>query len=1056
MRLLLFLFCFIAVTQVFSQTGPNILASENFKRGEALFNRFKYDSAINYFKNALLVYEAAGSGERSAECYNKLAECYIEISKYDLAEECGEKALAISAKLGVNTEIEARACRNLSIVSRMKGKYDNSIEHLQRALAILKGFYGNSDIKVAEILGFIGQAYFYKGDIKLAEKYHLEALEMAKRTVGETHHDVAKILSGMGTLYYGKGDFTKAIEYYQKALKSYKITYGEYHNRVGGTLNNIGVQYVKKGDYTLAMEYFLKALAVYNRTLGKNHTSVASAYNNIGNVYFNQNDFQLALTFYQKALRIDEENYGKKHPRIALAYFNIGLAYDNMNQTTLTLGYYKKALAIWIETLGEDVPEVAGCYQNIAQVHRRNGDSKLFLEFANKSLDIVEKDPGKRNSNLALDYNTLGDFYLDAKDYKRAFAFYHKAMVINLLSPDIHDKDTLPSSIDSFNPNQFLLSLNGTANVLTSNDIQKKNLHSLNTAVHAYRLCDKIIDKARKAHRKHADKIAFQKNTLTVYEGAIETCLKMYEYSKEEAYRDEAFYFLEKSKAGVLTEALEDLSTKSFGLVPEHLLAMERDLKVDVAFYESEIISEKENTSGYDSAKVENYTSKLFDLNRKLDSLAQHLESEYTDYYALKYQQKTIDIDAVKRQVPKSAALISFFEGEQKIYLFAVTSDNYEIFSIPRDSVYDKLIRHFREDIILPKGLNNKPEENYKRFVSSASDLYNLLLKKTLDLYINEGKIKHLVIIPDGQLAYIPFGILLIKRTNSGSGNFTRLHYLIKDYAVSYGYSASLYFRDPIMHSNSKYNYLSFAPYYKNEKPDSLTALSLRQFRDAVTALKWNQEEVKMLSRKIGGDYYIASDATEKRFKEEAPDYAVIHLAMHALIDDENPMNSKLVFSNDNDTTEDGFLHAFELYNMQLNAQMAVLSACNTGYGKLARGEGVMSLARAFTYAGVPSVVMSQWSVDDEATGKLMQFFYENLKLGMNKSDALRAANLSYVQNADPAYTHPFYWAAFVSMGNDSPILNNQSQWNTILICVSVLIVGIVVLVMVRKKMLKH
>ena len=175
---------------------------------------------------------------------------------------------------------------------------------------------------------------------------------------------------------------------------------------------------------------------------------------------------------------------------------------------------------------------------------------------------------------------------------------------------------------------------------------------------------------------------------------------------------------------------------------------------------------------------------------------------------------------------------------------------------------------------------------------------------------------------------------------------------------------------------------------------------------------------------------YVGNDAVERVFKTELAKHSVLHLAMHALVDNEDPTNSRLVFTHDADSVEDNFLHVYELYNMKLPIDLAVLSACNTGFGKLEGGEGLMSLGRAFAYAGCPAVVMSQWKVDDLATSTLMKSFYENLAKGMKKSEALQTAKLSYLENCGPREGIPFLWGSFVLMGDDQPIAVEKAfEW---------------------------
>ena len=167
----------------------------------------------------------------------------------------------------------------------------------------------------------------------------------------------------------------------------------------------------------------------------------------------------------------------------------------------------------------------------------------------------------------------------------------------------------------------------------------------------------------------------------------------------------------------------------------------------------------------------------------------------------------------------------------------------------------------------------------------------------------------------------------------------------------------------------------------------------------------------------LRGVYNIGPEATEERFKQQAGSARILHVASHAIINDENPLYSKLVFAPNQDTIEDGLLHTYELYNMQLNSELVTLSACNTGIGKIHKGEGVMSLARGFMYAGVPNVLMSLWSVPDLSTSQIMQYFYEEMEEGKSKAEALRQAKLRYLEEADINTSAPFYWGAFVYLG---------------------------------------
>lgn len=192
--------------------------------------------------------------------------------------------------------------------------------------------------------------------------------------------------------------------------------------------------------------------------------------------------------------------------------------------------------------------------------------------------------------------------------------------------------------------------------------------------------------------------------------------------------------------------------------------------------------------------------------------------------------------------------------------------------------------------------------------------------------------------------------------------------------------------------------------------------------RSSLIPLNWAEKEVVGISEILGGEAYCRKSATEELFKKKAATAGILHIATHAVINDANPMFSRLIFAPDSSSLEDGYLNTYELYNMKLNADMIVLSACNTGYGKLIRGEGIMSLARGCMYAGCSSIVMSLWSVDDQSTSVIMKNFYGSLVQGKSKDEALREAKLEFLKNADEIKANPFYWSGMIVIGNTEPI----------------------------------
>ncbi len=193
--------------------------------------------------------------------------------------------------------------------------------------------------------------------------------------------------------------------------------------------------------------------------------------------------------------------------------------------------------------------------------------------------------------------------------------------------------------------------------------------------------------------------------------------------------------------------------------------------------------------------------------------------------------------------------------------------------------------------------------------------------------------------------------------------------------------------------------------------------------RNSLAALPWAAKEVQIASSHLDGKGFVGAAATESDFKRQAGQYSIIHLATHALVDEDDPLNSKFVFAPETGGGEDGLLYPHEILGMQLDAELAVLNSCNTGYGKVEKGEGVLHLARGFLYAGCPSAIVNLWPVADaQSTSMIMANFYANLAEGDAIDKALRQARLDFLDDATPNDAAPFYWAGLTPIGNSAPI----------------------------------
>ena len=366
------------------------------------------------------------------------------------------------------------------------------------------------------------------------------------------------------------------------------------------------------------------------------------------------------------------------------------------------------------------------------------------------------------------------------------------------------------------------------------------------------------------------------------------------------------------------------------------------------------------------------------------------------------------------------SSLLEFYLGSDSLYYFIVHGEAL---------YFDKMVLPAQLEQRITDLLVALRGKDFKSYTTLAFDLYQQLMEPILKHIESTPALKqteHLLIIPDGVLSYIPFETLLTSPAQTN--DYASLEYLLKSYRISYHYSSQL-MAQPVASQESNQRFLGFAPQFEDEFDGLAYGERTRAYQELMPGLPNAKEEVETIASLLNGVAQTGIDATESNFKKMAAQYSILHLASHSIIEDEEPLYSKLLFDNEADSLEDGALHVYELYNMQLNADLVTLSACNTGIGKLYKGEGMISLARGFLYAGVPNLVMSLWAVPDRPTKDLMTYFYEELRKGNSKDLALHRAKIRFLENADNVTANPYYWGSFIYMGQTNDAQSTQSWW---------------------------
>ncbi|MDY8134981.1 CHAT domain-containing protein [Aquimarina sp. 2201CG5-10] len=1077
----------------YSQTKTDtIIASQYLKKADSLLGEWKYDNSIELFKKALPIYEQAKAWERVASCYNKISENQWRNSKYEESLVSAKKALEISTQyLKKNNLEEANYYVNVGKYYEMfKSDFNSAFKFYQKAFITRSQILPKDHYLIADSYDRFSNLNIKKGNYKEALAYQKKALKIRIDTFGELHTLSAESYNSIGNIHFDKWEYDKALIYYKKALFIKNKNLHVYHPNLASSYGIIGLTYLKKEQNEIALKYLKKELAIKIKVLKKNHNDIAIGYNNIGVIYKLKGKYNQAFDYYQKSLKIKKNIFGENHIEVASSYHNISILYRATGKYNEALTFIQKAISIKENTYGKNNIQLVNSLHSMGLTHRQKGEYDKAIYYYKKSLAIKEVAYGKNHISIAYSYNNLGAAYRFQKKLDKALIYYHKALKIKqqkynhnhttianslteigrvleekenyndaivyyqkaltirstILSnnhPEVADthntianthikkeqyntallyfSKAISSNLKNKKPLNFIIYLNtlkSQAKTYIALYQQHKNLHHLEQSIKIYQKADTLINSIRQTLNNYEDKVAFANTAKEVYKGAIEAQLLLYNYNKDQNTLPQAFYYTEKSKANTLKDLLNDANAKSFTGLPSDLLTLEKDLRIDHAYYQSHITKEYAKQQ-IDSSKVSNYESKLFDISRRQDSLTEILEKNYPKYYQLKYQNKVLSVADIQQKLGESTTLLEFFTTDSTTYAFTITKNKLAATKLKTPRLEDN-IQSLRQTITA---------KNLDKYQEQAHSLYSTLINPIKDQLQGD----RLIIIPDGPLWHLNFDLLLTHNNYNQSVTVTHpkeYPLLLKEYAISYVNATNLLFDAPdtTLDTKKRKECLAFS-FSDSTKTSTANTISFATLRDSNTDLPGTRKEIKAISDIIDGQYYYGSEAIEANFKKNVSQYNILHLALHGEVDNERPENSKLFFTKNKDTIEDNLLYGHELFALDIPAELTVLSACNTGSGKIAKGEGIMSLGTAFQYAGTKSLLLTNWAVSDETTPQLMQYFYTNLKAGMSKDKALQQAKLQYLNTDKFHYlADPFYWGGFYLVGDTTPIQFSQDD----------------------------
>lgn len=941
-----------------------------------------------------------------------------------------------------------RARNGVGAVTARQGDYKGALEHLNAALATAREKLAPNHPEVARSYKELGRAYVDTGRPTEGLELLRRALEM-RRAAGAEPQEAADILRGMSQAHTNQGDDERALAVLEEAEAIQRATLGARDPRLADTLIAQGVAQWGQGRYDQSIAVFEEAVAILEATGGAGKARLAGAYLNIGTAYWSKSDYDQALAFYEKALPLQQAALGEAHPQVGVSHFNLAVLHLMKRQYDVCIASVERALAIFLPVFGErhfqvvqaynvqgsaltemgqtdravavlerartiqlSLPEAgdrdsALIYSSLADAYKAKGDvTRAFVNYR-KALAVDLQLHGERHPDVAEDFVHLGHLFLEHDDEERALRYFARAITANDPRGAGADPDLDPPLDSAFSEEWLLKALQGAARARARRGGERKDRQELERAALVYEHVARLVDRMRAGYRTEGSKLSISAGATQTYDEAIRNELELHRLMGDERHLERAFRYAERAKAGVLRDALNEAEARSFAGIPASLLEQERKLRVDLASLDRRL-TEARLEQDADAGRLRSLQDEQFARTREYDALQRRFEREYPDYYDLKYRFEPVGSAEVReRALDEATALVEYFLGRERVFIFTITRQSLDVVSVPREASLEADLTELRRasvDLDLPAR------------ASSAHRLFRQLLAPVESHLAG----RNLVIIPEAGLSGVPFEALLKREASPDAAS--RAHpYVLRDHAVSYAYSATVLLQGLRRERERPPDeFVAFAPLFADGAAT----------RDAPRPLPASRREVtdarELFARRQGlfggwltrrSRVYLGRDASEARLKSAGLErYRYVHLATHGIVDEQHPGLSRLLLAPDSASGEDGVLHLGEIYNLRLNADLVVLSACDTGRGRLARGEGIIGLTRSFLYAGAQSLLVSLWPVSDTAASELVVDFYRELLAGKPKAQALREAKLRAMAR-NPEYAKPYYWSSLVLVG---------------------------------------
>lgn len=957
----LLVFIFISCTSYGQGTTEKTLLIS-----DSLLEHHSYDVSEKY-----LLEEISKTSNLEAQFlfYSQLCWFSKSKNKIDKTLEYGQITILDKYSEFRNLEAYGDALYNLSVAQFRRGVIDSTFYYAEKALETRKLNLDPNHHKIVQNISALGIFHSNVGNTELSIEFQEQALAIALKAKPRNYNSLVGSYFSLGSAYQSSNQLYKAKEIYDTALNFYKTNLVTDTKYKGHIYNAIGIILESQKDFQSSQEYYKEAAVLMSET--DDIFSTTTIYSNLANNYTNLGKYTTAKKIHKKVIALIEG--GGYENELPWKYLNLGATYMECLQYDSALVSLDKAYNL-NEKVSRGWNELTTVILNhYADTHMKLDQFDQAETYLKKSIIIAQSLFGLKDLDLAESYYLLAKNYYKQGEKKKALKELQKGENALILtnSPDLNYTEEIISRT-------LLLDLYILKEKIFWSEYQESNnieyLNSLyNTSINANRLSDAIINYYE---HENAKLNIFNAINESLFLG-IKASKELYDLTGEQKYIEQALTFFESEKSFLLKQEYKDLQAKNTNQVSDSLLQREDQLKREISQNQNLLFSE----NNPDSEFSKELSSTIFESKRALSDLLQELELNNPVYFTQKYEKLNFNTQNIRSELTEKELFIEYFQYQNEVFSISV-SENHTGFTVTYFTELEGKVQSYNESLLSSD-------------INTYSELAHTFYTKLIEKHITNDSINHITIVPSKSISFLSFDSFLTEKPTDLSYN--KLSYLIQDKSISYKNSLQKTYTH---NGKSEGLYVGISPEFSGKELGSLKGAS---------------QEVKYISTQFNGLVLKSKLNLKDKVLSSISNYKIIHFATHAILNTQNSSYSSLLLGSD--TLDDkSKLHAYEIQNTKLNADLVVLSACNTGIGELKKGEGLASLARSFNYAGAKSVLVGLWALPDMSTSIIIKDFFFELTQN-NKAVALRNAKASYIDNADEHTANPMFWAGLILIG---------------------------------------